>query len=63
MTVNIPDCRVRLHRDGAALSSKRKGPVVAKEIKVECLDGRKVMRRKAQAGVNELIIIKPGDWK
>ena len=66
MTVNIPDCRVRIGRTemGVAPFFKKKGPSGRCEIKVECLDGRKkVMRRKAQAGVNERIIIKPGDWK
>ena len=66
MTVNIPDCRVRIGRTemGVAPFFKKKGPSGRCEIKVECLDGRKkVMRRKAQAGVNERIIIKPDDWK
>ena len=66
MTVNIPDCRVRIGRTemGVAPFFKKKGPSGRCEIKVECLDGRKkVLRRKAQAGVNERIIIKPDDWK
>ena len=66
MTVNIPDCRVRIGRTemGVAPFFKKKGPSGRCEIKVECLDGRKkVLRRKAQAGANERIIIKPDDWK
>lgn len=65
MTVNIPDCRVRIGKVemGVAPFFNKKGPSGRCEVKVECLDGRKkTLRRKAQAGKNERIIIKQGDW-
>lgn len=65
MTVNIPDCRVRIGRTemGVAPFFKKKGPSGRCDIKVECLDGRsKVLRKKAQSGTHTRIIIQPDDW-
>ena len=52
MTVNIPDCRVRIGRTemGVAPFFKKKGPSGRCEIKVECLDGRKKSDAKESSG-------------
>ena len=65
MTVNIPDCRVRIGRTemGVAPFFKKNGPSGRCEIKVECLDGRsKTFRKKAQNGSHTRIIVQPDDW-
>ena len=50
MTVNIPDCRVRIGRTEMGVAPFFKKVSSGRcEIKVECLDGRKVMRELRRA--------------